>query len=407
MNNLLNMNFPQQPQLPFKQQYRAFPVVMANKPQLEAGDKIVLPSSALDQLARLRVTYPMMFKLTNKPLERSTHCGVMEFSAEEGVCYLPYWMMQDLLLESGSIIDVLNVTIPKGNFVKLQPHTTAFTQLNNPRVVLERALRSFSCLTTGETIAIQHGEQQFYLDVVEVKPGRAISIIETDVNVDFAPPKDMPENDARHPNSASIPAAHTTNSSLRKSSSSQLPVSELRGGEKKDGGSGVDHQEFVFHAGQDVAQEKFFEHDGGLHEGNSLLADSEGKEGGGEKKAGSTDYFAKLGGGHRLNAKKSTSSTTPTTTPTPATTAPTAVPSSLSLSSPTPATTSFKNALPPRPTTVVETVGQWDYVYNVDGKGVKKLVRRLPTKKKTADEVRDNGGGEVFKPFAGSGHSLK
>ena len=35
----------------------------------------------------------MMFKLSNKLLERSTHCGVMEFSAEEGVVYLPYWMI--------------------------------------------------------------------------------------------------------------------------------------------------------------------------------------------------------------------------------------------------------------------------------------------------------------------------
>ena len=390
------MNFPQQPQLPFKQQYRAFPVVMANKPQLEAGDKVVLPPSALDQLARLRVTYPMMFKLTNRLLERSTHCGVMEFSADEGVCYLPYWMMQDLLLESGQIIDVLNVTIPKGSFVKLQPHTTAFTQLNNPRAVLERALRSFSCLTTSQTIAIQHGEQQFYLDVVEVKPGRAISIIETDVNVDFAPPKDMPESDARHPNSASIPAHSTAaGSSIRKSSSSQLPVSDMRGAGSGSGGERKEGEEFVFHAGQDTAQEKFFEHDGGLHEGNSLLADD---------KKGSADYFAKLSGGHRLNAKKSG---TPTTTPTPTTTAPTTTPSNLSLSSPSPASTPA-TALPPRPTTVVETQGQWDYVYNVDSKGVKKLVRRLPTKKKTVDEAREaGGGGEVFKPFAGSGHSLK
>ena len=387
MNNLLNMQFPQQPQLPFKSQYRAFPVVMANKPQLEAGDKIVLPPSALDQLARLRVTYPMMFKLSNRLLERSTHCGVMEFSAEEGVCYLPYWMMQSLLLESGHIVDVLNVTIPKGSFVKLQPHTTAFTQLDNPRVVLERALRSFSCLTQGDTIAIQHGEQQFYLDVVEVKPGRAISIIETDVNVDFAPPKDMPESDARHPNSASVPSSHSAGSSggMRKSSSSALPSSSS-GSERKEAG-----EEFVFHAGHDAAQDKFFERDAddGAHEGDKLAAE------------GSGGYFAKLSGGHRLNAKKST----PSSTPTPSAAAPAATPSSLSLSSPSPAASG--TALPPRPATVVETVGQWDYVYQVDGKGGKKLVGRLPTKKKTADEVRDGGGGEVFKPFAGSGHSLK
>ena len=145
--------------------------------------------------------------------------------------------------------------------------------------------------------------------MVEVKPGRAISIIETDVNVDFAPPKDMAEDDARHPNSASVHSTTTGGSggSMRKSSSSQLPASR-KSSERKDGGGG---EEFVFHAGQDATQEKFFEHDnGGLHEGNAILKDSE------DDKKG--NYFAKLSGGHRLNAKKT--GTTPTTTPTPSTT---------------------------------------------------------------------------------------
>ena len=142
---------------PFKKSYRCFPVVMANKPNLECGDKIILPPTALDHLARLRVTYPMMFSITNKKTNKTMHCGVLEFSGEEGVAYIPYWMMQNLLLESGAIIEINNVTLPKGTFVKLQPHTTKFTQLYNPRVVLEQALRNFSCLTTGDTIAIQHG----------------------------------------------------------------------------------------------------------------------------------------------------------------------------------------------------------------------------------------------------------
>ena len=135
----------------------------------------MLPSSALDWLARLRVTYPMMFSITNRQLGRSTHCGVMEFSAEEGVCYIPYWMMQDLLLESGGIVEILNVTLHKGSFVKLQPHSTAFTQLNNPRVVLERALRNFSCLTTGETIAIQHGQWREAVEAVEAESIQALA----------------------------------------------------------------------------------------------------------------------------------------------------------------------------------------------------------------------------------------
>ena len=33
---------------------------------VEAGGKIFMPPSALDQLTRLNITYPMLFKLSNR-----------------------------------------------------------------------------------------------------------------------------------------------------------------------------------------------------------------------------------------------------------------------------------------------------------------------------------------------------
>lgn len=39
--------------------------VCQDKEHLEAGDKILLPSSALDALARQQVEYPMLFELSN------------------------------------------------------------------------------------------------------------------------------------------------------------------------------------------------------------------------------------------------------------------------------------------------------------------------------------------------------
>lgn len=53
---------------------------------------VILPPSALEYLTRLNVVYPMLFKLTHTRLERHTHCGVLEFVADEGRCYLPYWV---------------------------------------------------------------------------------------------------------------------------------------------------------------------------------------------------------------------------------------------------------------------------------------------------------------------------
>jgi len=44
-------------------------------------------------VARLHIQYPMLFKLTNNRANRVTHCGVLEFVADEGRVYLPYWVI--------------------------------------------------------------------------------------------------------------------------------------------------------------------------------------------------------------------------------------------------------------------------------------------------------------------------
>jgi len=34
-------------------------------------------------------------------MKKKSYCGVLEFIAEEGKCYLPGWMMDNLLCEEG------------------------------------------------------------------------------------------------------------------------------------------------------------------------------------------------------------------------------------------------------------------------------------------------------------------
>lgn len=58
-------------------------------------------------------------------------------------------MMQNLLLNVGDTVRVRSVSLPKGSYVKLQPITSDFLDITNPKAVLERALRSYSCLTVG------------------------------------------------------------------------------------------------------------------------------------------------------------------------------------------------------------------------------------------------------------------
>ena len=48
------------------------------------GGKVIMPPSALETLTRLNIQYPMLFCLENPKTGRKSHCGVQEFTAQEG-----------------------------------------------------------------------------------------------------------------------------------------------------------------------------------------------------------------------------------------------------------------------------------------------------------------------------------
>lgn len=94
----------------FDEYYRCYPVAMMPGPERENvnhGGKVIMPPSALDKLTRLHVTYPMMFELHNGASEVMSHAGVLEFIAEEGKIYLPFWVRDIYLSVLGLVIYML------------------------------------------------------------------------------------------------------------------------------------------------------------------------------------------------------------------------------------------------------------------------------------------------------------
>ncbi|KAK5166264.1 ubiquitin fusion degradation protein [Saxophila tyrrhenica] len=179
----------------FDEYYRVYPIAMLpgpDRPSANHGGKIFLPASALDKLTQLHITYPMLFELINGAQGKETHAGVLEFTAEEGRCYLPYWLMQTLGLEPGDLGQVKSTDLPLGSFIKLQPQSVNFLEISDPKAVLETAFRNFSCLTVGDVFTFEYNETVYEIAVLEVKPdtgdNHAISVVETDLEVDFAPP---------------------------------------------------------------------------------------------------------------------------------------------------------------------------------------------------------------------------
>lgn len=168
-------------------------MMLPGRPREDAnkGGKLIMPPSALDQLTRLNISYPMLFEVYNSKSGRTTHCGVLEFIADEGVVHMPHWMMQNLVLSESDPLRITNVSLPVATFAKFKPQSVEFLDISNPKAVLENTLRSWACLTEGDIIAINYNNKIYEIMVLEVKPphpSKAVSIVECDLELDFAPP---------------------------------------------------------------------------------------------------------------------------------------------------------------------------------------------------------------------------
>ncbi|KIM62130.1 hypothetical protein SCLCIDRAFT_15957 [Scleroderma citrinum Foug A] len=249
----------------FDEYLRAYSVAMLpgrERENLSYGGKIIMPPSALAHLTSLDLESPWMFQLRNPSNSAaSTHAGVLEFIAEEGVVHLPYWMMKTLRLEEGDPIRITGTELPKGKFVKLQAQTVHFLEISDPKAVLEQALRNFSALTQGDIIEIHYNSMVFGFLVMEAVPGGAgICVLDTDLEVDFAPPVGYvePERPKAPPPST---MASKLNIDLNSSSpGSSRPSSSLAGGFVTSGAptvsKGGDHWESFKGKGETLSGRK-------------------------------------------------------------------------------------------------------------------------------------------------------
>ncbi|KKA27683.1 hypothetical protein TD95_002754 [Thielaviopsis punctulata] len=204
----------------FDEYYRCYPMVMApgpDRPELNYGSKIFLPPSALDKVSKLHVQWPLQLELINGGKNKTTHAGVLEFVAEEGRAYIPQWMMETLALDVGDMIQIKTTSLELARLVKLQPQNVNFLDISDPRAVLEKAFRSFAALTKGDVFNFEYNDEIYHMAVLEVKPETpkmGVSMIETDVEVDFAPPVGYVEPARPAGNTAAATAGRPTHTTV-------------------------------------------------------------------------------------------------------------------------------------------------------------------------------------------------
>jgi hypothetical protein len=182
----------------FSHSYKILPI----SKDKEGSGMIILCRSALEKISMLELQYPLMFQIQNKKSHppKIITCGVQDFTAPEGVAFVPRWMMRNLGLHDnsdnnnstvGDIATISSVTLPSATFIQLQPQSVAFLNISNPKAVLEQTLRKYPTLTKGSTILFYYNDKEHYMKVLDIKPltaSNAVSILNADVEVDFAAP---------------------------------------------------------------------------------------------------------------------------------------------------------------------------------------------------------------------------
>ena len=175
--------------------FKCFPLIYCeNENQnLECSNKIILPSTILREISKYtEIEYPLHFKINGSEI-LFTPSEFKEFN--EGI-FIPQHFIENLKIEIGSMINLtlLNYKIDKGHFIKIKPHTSNFLEIMDPKHFLENHLtKRYTTLTKGQTIIIPIENSNMLIDILECEPSETISIIDTDLEVDFEAPWDYVE----------------------------------------------------------------------------------------------------------------------------------------------------------------------------------------------------------------------
>jgi hypothetical protein len=159
---------------------QAIPVDLEN-------DKVKLPQSVLSDLhnkGAFSCGRPVMFQIhpdesySSCPI-RTTHCGVLEFTAEEGTVEIPTKVYRNLFQLNDSIdltslpppvVSMKYIALPKITSVQFQPKLNLFSQLGPIKLILEENLQQHATLTLGDVLTIWYRGQAHEIVVKDLDP---------------------------------------------------------------------------------------------------------------------------------------------------------------------------------------------------------------------------------------------
>ncbi|GMH35773.1 hypothetical protein BSKO_03641 [Bryopsis sp. KO-2023] len=184
----------------WEKRYVAVPIpdsMGAEKGIKRVSDKILLPSSVSNDLMDQGSSRngAMLFEVAT-PSGRSTHAGLLEFTAAEGTVGLPRKVIRSLWGPEGECSGTVTVSYKRledGKYARFQPVRYGFHEAigDEMRSVLEGALMTHCTLTEGDYLELHHNGVLHELKVVELEPRSAVSVMDTDLEVDVTPSEEV------------------------------------------------------------------------------------------------------------------------------------------------------------------------------------------------------------------------
>ena len=185
LNNDLNFSFNCLPYV-FFHDYE-------NYKHIEFTNKLILPKYILNELSKYEnINYPLYFKINNYNFLFS----VLEFVEDIDAVYVSNEMFRLLKCEENSLININfnNQVIDKGTKIIIQPHNSNFYDIQDAKKYFEtHILNNYSILQDEQIISLPHDIDRLYFNIIKCEPKSIISIIDTDLEVEFIPSLDYVE----------------------------------------------------------------------------------------------------------------------------------------------------------------------------------------------------------------------
>jgi hypothetical protein len=140
----------------------------------------------------VKINPPYYFSIESS-LGKITYGGVLDFTADEGICMVPYAELNSLDIFPSDFVTIRYIAnVPKGDFVQLEPLQKEIFNIPELDKYLEKAISNYCLLYPEQIISCVYENNQYNIKVKLIKSvcefddkPEIIDIVNTDLKIDI------------------------------------------------------------------------------------------------------------------------------------------------------------------------------------------------------------------------------